>query len=532
MHTDRRRRELTAALAAVPLGASALSLAMPGTARAQSGNVIVIGTEQAPRHFNAAVQSGLATATPSAQIFVSLFTVDEKWRIQPYAAASHRFEDGGKSLVVKLAPGQRFHDGKPLTSEDVAFSIMAVKANHPFSTMLGPVERVDTPDASTAVIRLSQPHPALLLALTAPLTPILPKHVYGDGQDLKNHPRNLTPIGSGPFKLAEFKPGEVIVFDKNPDFFIPGKPKADKLIVRLFRDPNAMVVAAERKEVQLLPGFAHLTSILRLTNLPHLNVIDESSNGIGVIFWMAFNLLKKPFDDVRVRRAIGFALDKDFVISKLQYGRSARQTGPITIGSPFHTDKVEHYKLNLEKANKLLDEAGLKPDANGVRFAMSLDFLPGAADYSQRVAEYARPQLKKIGIDLTLRASPDFPTWVRRVSTYEFDATIDAVFNWGDPVIGVHRTYLSSNIRKGVIWSNTQNYSNPRVDDLLARAAVEMDESRRKALYVDFQKIVVDDAPVLYLTNAASYTIADKRLKGLPNSIWNAMNPLLDLTLA
>jgi peptide/nickel transport system substrate-binding protein len=529
---DGERRRIGAGALAWPAVATFGPLLGVGNAHAQAGRVIVLGTDQAPRHFNAAVQSGVATMMPSAQIFASLFMVDDKWRIQPYAAASHRFEDGGKSLVVKLAPGQRFHDGKPLTSEDVAFSIMAVKANHPFSTMLGPVERVDTPDASTAVIRLSQPHPALLLALTAPLTPILPKHVYGDGQDLKNHPRNMSPVGSGPFKLAEFKPGEVYVLEKNAEFFIPGKPAADKLIVRLFRDPNAMVVGIERKELHLLPGFTFLTSILRLTNQSHVNVVDQSRNGIGMMSWLAFNTAKKPFDDPRVRRAVGFAIDKDFIVGKLHYGRTFRQPGPITTASPLYDDKLEPYKLDLARATRLLDEAGLKPDASGVRFQMALEIPPTTVDYNQRVAEYLRPQLKKIGIDVVLKPSPDFPTWMRRVSSLEFDATLDVVFNWGDPVIGVHRTYQSANIRKGVIWSNTQSYSNPRVDALMAQAAVEMDPARRKSLYQEFQRIVVDDAPIIFLTGLASYAIVDKRVSGLPDSIWKTMAPMLDLSIA
>ena len=86
----------------------------------------------------------------------------------------------------------------------------------------------------------------------------------------------------------------------------------------------------------------------------------------------------------------------------------------------------------------------------------------------QNIAEYFRSQFRRIGVDLELRQTPDFPTWARRVGGHEFDMTMDLVFNWGDPVVGVHRTYLTSNIRKGVVWSNTQSYSNPRVDELLA----------------------------------------------------------------
>ena len=110
-------------------------------------------------------------------------------------------------VTLNLVKDATFHDGKPVTSEDVAFSIMTTKENHPFKSMFAPVESIDTPNPHTAVINLSQPHPALLLALSPALAPVLPKHVFGDGQDPKSHPANSNPVGSGPFMLEEFTPG-------------------------------------------------------------------------------------------------------------------------------------------------------------------------------------------------------------------------------------------------------------------------------------------------------------------------------------
>jgi peptide/nickel transport system substrate-binding protein len=195
-------------------------------------------------------------------------------------------------------------------------------------------------------------------------------------------------------------------------------------------------------------------------------------------------------------------------------------------GTPFYSDKVERYALNLDKANKLLDEAGLKKNDKGVRFSMQIDYLPGTADNSQNIAEFLRPQLKKVGIEVTVRAQPDFPTWARRISTYDFDVTMDGAFNYGDPVIGVHRTYMSSNIRKGIIWSNTQNYRSDKVDDLLAKATVERDPAKRKSYYEEFQRIVVQDAPVTFTHVWSQAAIWDKSLKNVPTSIWGGFQPL------
>ncbi len=93
------------------------------------------------------------------------------------------------------------------------------------------------------------------------------------------------------------------------------------------------------------------------------------------------------------------------------------------------------------------------------------------------------PRVCITGPQRAVRAAPDFPTWAKRVGSHEFDLTTDSVFNWGDPLIGAHRTCLSSNMRPGVIWSNTQSYANPKVDDLLAKAGVERDGAKRKVFY-------------------------------------------------
>jgi peptide/nickel transport system substrate-binding protein len=482
---------LAALMAACALGAAAQTA--PST--------IVIGMGPVPRHLNSAVQSGIATGIPATQIFASPLRFDKDWNAQPYLAESWVFQDDGKSLLLRLVPGATFHDGKPITSEDVAFSIMAIKANHPFQSMFEPVERVDTPTPQIAIIRLKQPHPAILLALSPAFCPIIPKHIFDDGQNLQTHPRNVNPVGSGPFKVVAFNPREAIVLERYAGFFIKDRPKVDRLIIRIIPDTAAQALALERGEIDLL------------------------GEAIGPLGWLAFNLKKKPFDDVRVRQAIGFAMDKDFIVRQLHQGKTLVATGPIAQGSPFYTDKVEPYKMNLDKAAKLLDAAGLKAGANGKRFAMAIDFLPNTPDNSQTIAEYLRPQLAKIGIEVSVRSSPDFPTWARRVSTYDFDATVDGAFNYGDPVIGVHRTYLSSNIKQGVIWSNTQNYANPKVDELLAQATVERDIEKRKKLYAEFQRLVVSDAPVLFTHVWAQGYAARKDLVDIPQSIWAPLAP-------
>lgn len=516
------RRILFGAVASVM--ALGLAPGMPSAEPRQGGELVIIST-QAPRHLNPAVQSGIATGLPGTQIFASLLRYDDEWNPHPYLAESWEWSDDGLSLTVNLVQNAVFHDGEPITSSDVAFSIMTIKANHPFQTMFAPVEAVETPDEHTAIFRLSQPHPALLLALSSALSPIIPEHVYGDGQDVANHPANNEPVGSGPFRLVEFRPGEQITLERFDDFFIEGRPYLDRIVIRIVRDPSTLVLAMEAGEADMLPFFTESQGIRRLQGVTGLEYTTRGYEGIGALNWLAFNTRRAPLDDVRVRQAIAYAVDRDFIINALHRGTSSPQRGPIIESSPFFNPDIEAYDLDVDRANALLDEAGHAPGANGNRFSLTIDYIPGSAEQQQNVAEYIRSQLRRVGIDVEVRAAPDFPTWAGRIAGGEFDMTMDLVFNWGDPVIGVHRTYLSSNIRP-VIWSNTQGYANERVDELLAEAAVEADTERRTALYAEFQEIIAEEVPIYFLNVLPYHTFHDDRLTNIPVSIWGTMQSM------
>ncbi len=485
------------------------------------GGTLVIASTQVPRHLNGAVQSGIATAVPSTQIFASPLRYDENWEPQPYLAESWEVSEDGMTVTLNLVKNATFHDGEPVTSEDVAYSIMVTKENHPFKSMFEPVESIDTPDEHTAVINLSQPHPALLLALSPALAPVLPKHLFDNGEDPKSSSFNSAPVGSGPFMLEEFTAGEAVVLKKNPNFFIDGRPKLDEIIIRIIKDPSALLIAMENGEADIYPFMAGAQEIRRLEDADHLEITSEGYAAVGPINWLAFNTASEKLSDVRVRQAIAYAVDRDFITKALHRGVSTPQRSPIIESSPFFDESIPPYDLDLDKANALMEEAGY-----GDGMELTIDFIPGPKEQQQSVAEYMKSQLKKIGIDVTVRAAPDFPTWAGRVGGHDFELTMDVVFNWGDPVIGVHRTYLCSNIRQGVIWSNTQQYCNEKVDELLNAAAVETDQGKRKELYAQFQQIVAQDLPIYWINATPYHTAYDKKLVNPPKGIWGTMHPM------
>ena len=493
------------------------------------GGTLTVEIPQAPRHLNAAVQSGVATMRPATQLFASPLRYNDKWEPQAYLAEKWDLSADGKALTLHLVRNAVFHDGHPVTSEDVAFSIMTIKKHHPFSTMLAPVESVETPDPYTAIIRMSEAHPAILLAMSPALCPIIPKHIYGDGQDIATHPRNsVDVIGSGPFKFKEFVPGNYLVVERFDQFFIANRPYLDRVIFKIMPDASVMALGAEKGELSMVM-IADPRIIKRLSKAG-MTELSNGYEGIGAISWIAFNVRKPPLDKIAVRQALAYSLDREFISKVLHAGVSVPLKGPIAPGSPIADETLNPYALDLPKAEKLLDEAGFKKATNGERLKLTMDFIPGSDANSKLVAEYAKSQYKKIGVNLELRASPDFPSWAKRVASGDFEMTTDVVFNWGDPVIGVARTFLSTNI-KPIIWSNTQGYANLAVDQLLIAAGKELDPAKRRLQYIEFQKIVNEELPVTWTTSVPYRTMIAKNLRNPPTTIWGPIAPYDEIWL-
>ena len=246
-----------------------------------------------------------------------------------------------------------------------------------------------------------------------------------------------------------------------------------------------------------------------------------------------FNLRKPILSDVRFRRAVAHAVDHEFISQKLHHGLSVPLLGPFVHTSPFYApDSIVTYDYDLDKANQLLDEMGLKPDANGIRASFTLDIPTFHPDSMRTVAEYLRPQLRKIGLEIELRISPDYATWGSRVGQFDYDITMNGTWNNPDPAIGVNRGYMCDSPRKGVLFSNNGGYCNPKVDEILSQAAVETDLAKRKDLYAQFQKIVTTELPLVWTNEEPYTTIYSKQVMNPPMGVWGAMGPMDEVWLS
>lgn len=490
------------------------------------GGTLLIQSTQVPRHLNGTVQSGYATAVPGTQLNASPLLFDENFQPQPYLAESWEVADDGLSVTLHLVEGAVFHDGVPITSADVKFSLETAKANHPFRTMFGAVDTVDTPDDQTVVINLSEPHPAILLAMSPALLPIIPEHVYNDGQDIKEHPCNAGTdcfVGSGPFKLVEYEAGSIIRMEKFDDFFIPDRPYLDEIIIEIVPDPATIILGLENGDTDLAapPGAAN---IVRLQGNDDVIVTADGHAAVGPIQWLEFNLADPDLANVEVRRAIAEGVDREFLADVIDQGTTFPATTGIHPGSPFHNPDTEHYGGGIEAAQARLADAGIDPST----ISFAVDYIPPV---QLAYAEYIVQVLTDIGFNAELNTVPDFPSWAGRVAAGEHQMTINNVWNWGDPVIGVHRTYLSTN-NVGVIWTNNTGYNNPDVDALLAEAGAEFDFDKRVELYGQFQEIVNQDVPIVFLTTPPFWQAFQPRVQNPPIGIWGQLAPMHEVWLA
>ncbi len=441
---------------------------------------------------------------------------------KPGLAESWTVSPDNLTYTFKLRQGVKWHDGKPFTSADVKFSIEVLALNYHSrgKTYFGNVTAIETPDANTVIVKLKEPVPYFLKAFQPSETPMMPKHGFTEQEIAEKKVRQakimLEPIGTGPFKMKEWKKGSHIILERNADYWKPGQPYLDQLVLRILPDGAARAIAVEKGEVDLAPMTAlPPAEIQRLGKLPHIVSSQAGSEGLGPIMWLEVNLRDKPLSDVAVRQAISLAVDRDKLVDVIWYGMGKPARGPIVSGNPNHFNAaLSKYEYNPAKANKVLDDAGYKRGADGVRFKLTQNFLPYGEEWV-RQAEYVKQELGKIGIQVEIE-SLDMGGWLKKVFTdWTYQLTSDFHHNYSDPTIGVQRAFISSNIQKGATFSNSMGYNNPKLDGLLKKAAAMPDGPDRKKVWDEAQKIMHDELPVIFLIEMGYTHIWNKRVKGL-----------------
>jgi peptide/nickel transport system substrate-binding protein len=435
----------------------------------------------------------------SPKVVEGLLEYDFKFQPKPSLATSWEVSDDSRKYVFHLRHGVKWHDGKPFTSDDVAYSIQTLRQVHPRAkTTFANVTDIATPDPYTVVITLSKPAPYLIKAFSSSETPIVPKHIY-DGTDVLTNPANNAPIGTGPFRFVKWVRGSYIEYVRNDDYWDKGKPWLDRIVVKVINDPAARTVAFEDGSVDLSGDSpVPLSDLERLKGNPKLGIETRGYEFQAGVARIEFNLDNPVLKNPKVRQAIASALDREVIRKVIYYGYATPLASPIIPSNPYYDPAPTPYPFNVEHANALLDEAGYPRRADGARFALTVDPLP-IGDLPARTAAYVKSALARIGIAVTVR-SQDLPAYLKRIYTdRDFDFSINGMSNLFDPVVGVARLYTTNNFRRGVPFTNGSHYSNPEIDQLFSQVAEETDEAKRKQLFSQIQRILERDLPDINL---------------------------------
>jgi peptide/nickel transport system substrate-binding protein len=225
--------------------------------------------------------------------------------------------------------------------------------------------------------------------------------------------------------------------------------------------------------------------------------------------WLQMNLRKPPFDKVEVRQAIMHAVDRNFMLKNIFFGLGKVSTGPISSTTLYYDDKVTRYNYDLPKAKKMLADAGVKASD----YSIKLMPVPYGSVWD-RMAEYTKQQLEQLGFKVTIEAT-DPGGWAKKVSDWDFDVTMNFLYQYADPAVGVSRNYVSSNIIKGTPFANNHGYSNAEVDRLLAAAPLLQSQDARQKMYSEAQRILVDEVAVGYLLELQYATLYRNNIHNL-----------------
>jgi peptide/nickel transport system substrate-binding protein len=506
------------------LGFAALS-PFAGLATAQtprSGGRLVVAAESEPRNLNPAMIASNAVFHIAAKVIEPLaeMSYDGADGLEPRLATAWSGSSDGRSITFRLREGVSWHDGKPFSSADVAFSALEVWRKH---QNLGRVffkdlETVETPDPRTAVFRFARPTPLQLMMNAVPgLTSVLPRHLY-EGTDITTNPANLRLVGTGPFRFAEYRQGQFYRLERNPNYWDRGKPYLDSLVFRVLPDRGAVAAALESNEIQVAAfSTVPLADLKRIGAVPGVVVTGKGYEGLTYQLTVEINHRRKELADAQVRRAIAHAINRQFVVDTIFLGHASASNGPVPkFDKQFHLADAPSYAFDPKRAEALLDEAGYRRGANGMRFALTI--LPAPwFEQTRQFGDYLRQALRTIGIDARI-ASNDAPAHIKAVYTdHAFDLAVGSPVYRNDPAISTTILYQSG-LPAGVPFTNQYGYASKAMDDLLGRAAATVEPRERANLYRAFQKIAGDDQPIIHVAEFTFITVTRASVRNVANN--------------
>jgi peptide/nickel transport system substrate-binding protein len=433
-------------------------------------------------------------------IFSSLLAHDALMNIVPDIAERW---DASDPLTYRfhLRQGVRFHDGRVLTSADVKFtfdSILSGTIQTPKRGAFRMVTSVEAPDDATVVFHLREPYASFLWNLTRPGVGIVPRN---SGTEMSRHP-----IGTGPFRFVSMKTDEEIILERNLAYF-GAPPSIERVRFRIV--PDAIVRALELRKGTADVAINALSPDMVVTLAKEPGIIADQQPGTPLAY-VAFNCDDRILAHHEARQALAYATDRPTLIRYL-YRSQARPASSLLPPNHWAYDSnVKQYGYDVRKAEQLLDAAGFKRAANGVRFHLTLK--TSTEESTRLLGEALADEWKRVGVVLELRPL-EFATFYADITRGSFQLyTYRWVGGNSDPDIF---EYVFSSKKMPPDGANRGHYKNPVVDALLDQARVEMNQQKRKAILSEIQSLVAEDEPYINLWYLDNVCVHRARLTGI-----------------
>ena len=423
-------------------------------------------------------------------VFDTLVEPDANLEMRPALAESWTVSPDQLVWTFHLRRSVTFHDGSPFTADDVVYSYRRIidqeLAN---ADKLSAVTGITAADPSTVVITLKQPTPNLLTNLGGFKGLAIVQRRNVESGEIATHP-----VGTGPFAFQSQKSGDSIILKANPTYWA-GAPKVSGVTFRFISEPSTALSALQAGEIDWTDSIP----TQRVAQLKDDDSITLATTASNDYWYLALNEARPPWNDLRVRQAIAYAIDRDAIVQATSYGTAVANQLAIPQGNPWYTP-YDAYRHDVDKAKSLLADAGAAPK--------SIDMLV-TSEYPETVtaAQIIADNLAPLGITVNIR-TVDFATWLDEQNNGHFDMLMMGWLGNIDP----DDFYYAQHHTNGS--SNAQKFSNPEVDRLLDAGRVETNRNARAGDYAKAATIIADQVSYIYLYNPSVIQAWTTRLSG------------------
>ena len=493
-----------------------------GPVPTDAGDKIVFGTIGEASNLIPYISTDSASHEVAGLIFVSPLRYNKDLLVEPFAAESYSVEEGGKLIRFTLRKGILWEDGVELTADDVEFTWKIVtdpRTASPYAEDYMAVKEFRKTGRYTFEVQYEK---YFARSLASWMGSILPKHIL-DGQELRNTSFSRKPVGAGPYRLKSWEAGSRLTLTASPSYF-EGKPYIAEVVYRVIPDISTMFLETKAGKLDVM----NLTpqQYLRQTSGKPWDTEYHKYRYLSSAYtFLGFNMEHPFFKDVRVRRAISCAIDRQGIVDGVLMGQGVTAFGPYKPGSWVYNDKLSAVAQNVDKAKALLAEAGFV-DANGDGM-LEKDGKPFAFTIltnqgnQQRIltATVIQSQLRDVGIAVQIR-TVEWAAFIKEfVDKGRFDAMILGWTITQDP--DIYQVWHSSRAVAGGL--NVTRYKNAELDALLEQARATPDMARRKALYDRLQEVLAEDQPYCFLFVPYALPVVQSRFKGIEPALAGIM---------